>query len=270
MALEGSRIWITESAECAHSAKAPSYVSALRIVAFFAGFAIFGALGIATSLVCLIPALLFRTRQARRAGQYLIHQLFRFFLWYLDRCEVLLVDARELAGLRNATGSILVANHPSYLDAVIIAAKIPHVCCIMKSSLVGHPVLCGQSRLAGYVSNRAGSGLVRTCIRRVQEGSNLLIFPEGTRSENGLGPCKRGFALVARMTGRPVQTILVELLSPGFLGKGTPFFRVPELPVRYRLRLGEMFPTFAGDDPRLLGQSVEDYLRARVGAISVG
>jgi len=259
---------IPEGVGCAHAAGVSRPQSALRICAFFAGFAIFGILGTATSLACLLPALCCKTKRARQAGQHLIHQLFRFFLWYLDRCGIVAVEARELAPLSNAAGTILLANHPSCLDAVIIAAKVPSICCIMKSSLVGNPVLAGQSRLAGYVDNKAGSGVVKTCIRRIREGSNMLIFPEGTRSVGRLGPCKRGFALIARATQRPVQTIVVELMTPGFLGKGTPFFRVPKFPVRYRLRLGQVFSIQPGGDARSLGQAVEDYLRAEVRAIT--
>lgn len=271
MALKGSSVFcgsIPESAGCRNPTDAPRSRSTLRVCAFFGGFAIFGIVGTATSLACLVPAVLFRTRRARQVGQNLIHRLFRFFLWYLDRCGIVIVDANELAPLSNAAGAILVANHPSYLDAVIIAAKIPNVCCIMKSSLVGNLVLSGQSRLAGYVDN-AGLGLVKTCIRRLQEGSNLLIFPEGTRSDGALGACKRGFALLARVTERPVQTILVEVTPPGFLGKRTPFFRIPELPVRYRLRRGELFSILPNGDAKSLGKDVEDYLRAQVRASSI-
>ncbi len=272
MAVKGSNVLcgsIPESADFRQSSGAAPTRSALRVFAFFGAFALFGVVGTATSLACLVPAIWFRTRRARQAGQNFIHRLFRFFLWYLDRCGIAVVDAKELVPLSNAAGAILVANHPSYLDAVMIAAKIPNVCCLMKSSLVGNVVLSGQSRLAGYVDNKAGSGLVKTCICRLQEGSNLLIFPEGTRSDGALGPCKRGFALLARVTERPVQTIIVEVMPPGFLGKRTPFFRVPELPVRYRLRRGKVFSILPSGDAKSLGKDVEDYLRDEVRAISI-
>ncbi len=268
MAIESSSLSavIPQSADSPQIAK--GHQPTLRLCAFWAAFGIFGIVGIATSFACFLPAMVCKSRQARRVGQELIHQLFRFFLWYLDRCGLVVVEAGELALLSRATGTILVANHPSYLDAVIITAKMPNVCCIMKSSLAENPVLCGQSRLAGYVADRGGSGLMKTCVRRIQDGSNILMFPEGTRSGEGLGPLKCGFALLARMSQRPVQTIIVELMTPGFLGKGTPFFRVPSFPVRYHLRLGERFTVRPDSDARSLGKAVEDYLRAQVRAIS--
>ena len=239
--------------------------SSLRLCAFFAAYAVFGLVGTATSLLCLLPAVAFNGPRARMVGQNLIHSLFAFFLWYLERCDVMLVDARETEGLRNAKGSILVANHPSLLDAVIVAGKIPSVCCIMKSSLVANPVLCGQSRLAGYVHNKSGSKLIKTCAERVTEGSNMLIFPEGTRSGGQLGSCKRGFALLSRLTRQPVQTILIELSCP-FLGKRWPFFKVPQLPLRCRLRLGKKFSMQPGEEVKAFGRRVEEYVRAKVHA----
>lgn len=237
--------------------------SSVRLCAFYGGYVIFAVLGTATSLLCLLLAIVLRTKGVRRGGQRLIRFLFRFFLWYLERCEVVLVDDREVEVLGHAAGAILVANHPSLLDAVVLAAKVPSVCCIMKSSLAANPVLCGQAKLAGYVHNKTGSGLIKLCAKRVREGSNMLIFPEGTRSRGGLGPCKRGFALLSRLTQQPVQTVLIEFNSP-FLGKDWPLLKVPELPVRCRLRLGRKFSIGAEEDVKAFSRKVEDYLRAQV------
>lgn len=270
MALNDSRLCgaLPGSADCPRGVYPQRSRSTPQLCAFFGAFAIFGIVGTVTSFLCFLPGIVCKSVSARRVGQSIIRGLFQFFLWYLERCGLVMVEAGELAPLSKARGAILVANHPSYLDAVIITAKVPNVCCIMKSSLVGHPVLAGQARLAGYVDNRAGSGLIKTCIRRIQEGSNMLIFPEGTRSTGALGPCKHGFALLARLTQRPVQSVIVQVMPSGFLGKSTPFFRIPEFPVRYHLRLGDLFSILPGGDAKSLGKTVENYFRAEVKAIT--
>jgi 1-acyl-sn-glycerol-3-phosphate acyltransferase len=243
--------------------------SLTRVCAFVFGYIIFASLGILSSALCLLPALVLNNGRARQVGQHLIRWLFRFYLWYLDFCGLVAVEAPEIALLRNTSGSILVANHPSLLDAVILAALVPNVCCIMKSKLGANPILCGQSKLAGYVHNKSGSGLIKTCASRIREGSNMLIFPEGTRSKGQLGSCKRGFALLSQITGRPIQTILITASCP-FLGKEWPLFKMPPFPVRFQLQLGDKFSIRAGEDVKAFGRRVEDYLRIHAPYVDSG
>jgi 1-acyl-sn-glycerol-3-phosphate acyltransferase len=131
----------------------------------------------------------------------------------------------------------------------------------MKGSLARNIVLSGTARLAGYVHNRSGVGLVKNCEERLREGASLVVFPEGTRTVSGkLRPFKMGFALVAVLTRSPVQTVFITADS-NYLGKGWPFFRRPDFPVRYSLRLGRRFQPEPGEDARNFGRTVENYFQ---------
>jgi 1-acyl-sn-glycerol-3-phosphate acyltransferase len=194
------------------------------------------------------------------AGQKLIHFLFRFFVWYLRIWGLVQLQADQIKNLRCRKNLILVANHPSLLDVVFVAACLPNVFCLMKADLLSNVVLCGQALLAGYVNNRSGVGLIKACKVRLRHGSNLLIFPEGTRSRGQFGSFKMGFALLSRITGAPVQTIIIQY-SNGYLGKGWPFFRPPSFPIHCSMRLGGCFHPLPGTDDRAFGGSIEDYFR---------
>jgi 1-acyl-sn-glycerol-3-phosphate acyltransferase len=196
-------------------------------------------------------------------GQRFIHYLFRIFLGYLKVLRLLHVECASLAPIRGKSGLILVANHPSLLDAVVVGSELPNIFCLMKSNLVHNVMLCGQSRLAGYVNNKSGAGLIKACKKRLQAGSNLLVFPEGTRTEGKLLPFKKGFALLACTTRTPVQTIVIEFNS-SFFAKGWPFFRVPPLPLKCSLELGKRFVPTEGSDARQLSDDVEAYLRGEL------
>ena len=138
-------------------------------------------------------------------------------------------------------GLIVVANHPCLLDAVLMVSQLPKAVCLMKGSLARNIIFSGTARLAGYVHNKSGLGLAKKCEERLNEGSNLLVFPEGTRTVGGkLLPFKMGFALVAVLTRAPVQTVIITTES-GCLGKSWPLFKKPVFPVRYSLRLGRRF-----------------------------
>jgi 1-acyl-sn-glycerol-3-phosphate acyltransferase len=231
----------------------------LRGIAFFGGYLIFATVSITTSLLALPFSFLLRGPRAHRAGQQFICWLFAFFMWYLRICGIARCDFQALHALRKSRGLIIAANHPCLLDAVFVASELPRLFCLMKASLTQSPFLCGTSRLAGYVQNESGPGLVRQCRERLNEGSNLLVFPEGTRTRGiVLNEFRMGFALIAKHAGAPVQTIIIES-NCGFLGKGSRFFKMPAFPLVYSIRLGKRFEPAPGMDARQFGRSIEQY-----------
>jgi 1-acyl-sn-glycerol-3-phosphate acyltransferase len=131
--------------------------------------------------------------------------------------------------------------------------------CVMKPKLMSNPVLSGQARLAGYVDGTSSNGLVKSCRDNLRAGGNLLIFPEGTRSSLGNpGPFKMGFAMIAKASTAPVQTLMIEI-SENYLGRGYSFLHQPTLPIQCTMRLGKRFMMDENEDPRSFGRRVEAY-----------
>ena len=233
----------------------------LQTVAFFGAYLMFATVGSLASVICMVPAILFRGVHARGFGQKLIHKLFRFFVGYVRAFGLVELDARELSDLRESGGLIVAANHPCLLDVVLMVSQMPQTVCLMKGSLARNIVLSGTARLAGYIHNKSGLGLVKQCEERLQEGASLLVFPEGTRTVGGrLLPFKMGFALVAVLTRSPVQTVFIRA-DTNFLGKGWPLFKRPAFPLHYSLRLGQRFQPAPGEDAKTFGGRVENYFR---------
>ena len=238
--------------------------SVLETWAFFFAYFMFAVVGILVSLVCLIPAVLFRGVKARLFGQEIIHNLFRFFMGYLRRFGLVELDTTGMSAFHGSNGLIFVANHPCLLDAVMLVAQLPRGVCLMKGSLARNLIFSGTARLAGYIHNKSSLGLVKKCEERLKEGTNLLVFPEGTRTVGGkLLPFKMGFALVAVSTGAPVQTVIITANS-NCLGKGEPLFKKTAFPLRYSLRPGERFVPQQGEDAKRFGGRVENYFRERL------
>ncbi len=231
----------------------------LQTLAFFGAFFIFAVVGSLVSILCLAPAILFRGGPARFLGQKLIRWLFRFFVGYLRAFGLVELDAGALSQLSAAEGLIVAANHPCLLDAVLMVSQMPRAVCLMKGSLASNIIFSGTARLAGYIHNKSGLGLVKQCEQRLKEGMNLLVFPEGTRTVGGnLLPFKMGFALVSVLTRTPVQTVFITANS-NCLGKGWPLFKKPDFPLRYSLRLGKCFQPKPGMDAKVFGVEVENY-----------
>ena len=72
---------------------------------------------------------------------------------------------------------------------------------------------------------------------------------------------------MAKMAGVPVQTVFIETNSP-FLNKGWPLLKKPDMPLEYRVRLGQRFEV-DGDVKQFVG-SLERYFHDELDASGRG
>lgn len=112
--------------------------------------------------------------------------------------------------------SIVVANHASYLDGVILQAYLPpRYSYVIKSEMRDVP-------LGGLMLRRIGSRFVerfvttagardtRVLLRAARDGESLGFFPEGTfRAEPGLGKFRSGAFLTAIKAELPVVPVAI-------------------------------------------------------------
>lgn len=181
----------------------------------------------------------------RRLGRRVISGGFNAYLRWLEWLGACRFDLDELDTLHAAGPLVLAPNHPCLLDAVMVISRLPDVACIMKASLMDNLFLGGGARLARYIRNKPVLGMAHGAVDDLKRGSLLLVFPEGTRTvRSPINPCQPTTALIARRAKVPVQTLLIETDS-AYLSKGWSLFRRPDMPIRYRVRLGARF-----DPPR--------------------
>ena len=122
------------------------------------------------------------------------------------------------------TGGVLIAaNHASYLDIPILGCALPR-----QASFIGRMDLF--SGLVGSILRYLGWIPIRRervdrkafdeAIRRLKAGQIVVIYPEGSRSQDGgLQPGKPGVVMMAAAAGCPVVPALLEgtydVLPPG-------------------------------------------------------
>ena len=200
----------------------------------------------------------------RKLGRFWLYHVARFSVRFLHAMGILDCDLRELAAIRQESGLVLVANHPSRLDSLILAAALPRLVCVTKASIWERPTLGSTLRTAGYIRHDSLLKLIAPATDSLKEGCQLLLFPEGTRSRAGAepGPFQPGFAAIAQRTHSAVQPILIETDSP-YLSQGWPFLRRPPLPMRYKIRLAPRLPAPARDEAsgRILVETTETLLK---------
>ncbi len=229
-------------------------------------FCLFSGL-VSLALICLVwlpCALLLHAllpvKRARRIGRRGATLIFRGYLWFLSALGACRFDLAALDSLRDDGPLILAPNHPSLLDALMIISRLPDVVCVMKAGLMRNILLGAGARLAGYIPNDQPRAMLRAACANLHAGSQLLLFPEGTRTAcPPIDPIPRTTSSIARRAQAPVQVLLIETDS-AFLTKGWPLLRCPNMPIHYRVRLGRRFdpPTNSRESSRPL----EDYFRA--------
>jgi 1-acyl-sn-glycerol-3-phosphate acyltransferase len=201
--------------------------------------------GIFGGLLTLIGGplhLILPRRTGERLGRAVLHQLFRKFVVYLRLSDLVRSDLTGLDKLKDIQGSFIVApNHTSLWDVVFIIARLPSAVCVMKKPILCNPVLGGGARLAGYIANDRMTRLVRAASKSLQEGGQLLLFPEGTRTRpevRWINPLKGGCAIIAKHSQVPVYPVFIRS-NTRFLQKGWPLWKRPVFPIHIRFELGE-------------------------------
>jgi 1-acyl-sn-glycerol-3-phosphate acyltransferase len=114
----------------------------------------------------------------------------------------LTVEGREF--INKGESYIFVTNHQSMFDIPILMQAAPaNIRFIYKKSLTQIPLFGWAMYLSGYIpidrdDARAAMKTLKDAAKRLKHGISLVIFPEGTRSEDGkLGEFKRGTFILA-------------------------------------------------------------------------
>jgi 1-acyl-sn-glycerol-3-phosphate acyltransferase len=148
----------------------------------------------------------------------------------------------DVSNIPDAGGALLLINHQSYLDPVILALPMQRpLCMVARRDLYDIPIFGRILRcLYGLAIDRdsPGTGIIREVIRRLEHGFLIGIFPEGTRSSGlEVAPIKPGFLSIVRRTSVPVIPVGIAGSDHAF-PKGAKFFR----PARIGITFGEPIP----------------------------
>lgn len=129
--------------------------------------------------------------------------------------------AEEVAPIRSA---VIVSNHISYLDPILLISLYEKQKTIVKSSLFKLPVFGWLLDTSGYIPSILTES--PKMIARIEglgeyfsSGGNLFVFPEGTRSRNGrVGHFNKSAFKIAIKHKVPVYVLLIQntdrLFSP--------------------------------------------------------
>lgn len=229
----------------------------------FAAFGI-GALGLRLLAFPLLNTLIRDPEQRKLRARQLIRLAFRSLIWLMRVLGVLSYEIKGLEHLQRR-GLLILSNHPSLIDTVLLMAFVQHADCIVKDALWNSPITRGPVRSAGYISNAQGTELVNDCIASLRQGSNLIIFPEGTRTPtDDILHFKRGAANVA-IRGNYAITPVIIRCAPATLRKGSKWWQVaptmPHISLTVRPDIDIQEVTGNALNPALAARRLTDYLQ---------
>ncbi|WP_153912385.1 lysophospholipid acyltransferase family protein [Shewanella sp. TC10] len=207
-------------------------------------YVVFGLGGLLSSLTVL-PVLRFwpGSKQQRIARvQKAVHIMFKGFVWMLTFTGLIKVHSQHTQALTNAKGVIVIANHPTLIDVVVLISLMPNAGCIVKQSLWRNPFIRGVLSSAGYIPNRGADLLLADCQQVLNRQTNLIIFPEGTRTVVGskFNPFARGAANIAIRTRTDIIPVMLHVDVAG-LTKQQPWYEPPRQTVNMSVEIGAAF-----------------------------
>jgi 1-acyl-sn-glycerol-3-phosphate acyltransferase len=168
----------------------------------------------------------------------ILHQFTCFwaslYSWFNPVWRVQVVGREKIR--RDAT-YVMVANHQSLLDILVLFRLFVHFKWVSKIENFKIPCIGWNMRLNEYIELRRGdkqsiAEMMEACDRSLGQGNSIMMFPEGTRSADGkLKTFKHGAFTLALRNGLPILPIVVEgtanaLPKRGFVLQGRHEIRI--------------------------------------------
>ena len=108
--------------------------------------------------------------------------------------------------------SIVVANHQSHIDVLLLMAQTDKIVILVKDYIWRNPLFHSVAKYMDCFPLSLPDDAKEMLMRRVsEEGYSILLFPEGTRTTTGeIGRFHRGAFYFAELFQLPVQPVLLE------------------------------------------------------------
>jgi len=164
--------------------------------------------------------------QKQQRARLCVHYSFFLFLELMRRTGVLRYNFDGLEKL-NRPGQLIVANHPTLIDVILLVSRVPEANCIVKQELWNNPIMKGPVVNAGYISNGDSEKMINDCVSFLKAGGTMIIFPEGTRSVPGKEYVfTRGAARIALEANALVTPVVINC-NPSTLTKAEKWYQIP-------------------------------------------
>lgn len=177
---------------------------------------------------------------ARRAMRGLIRAGYRVFVAAAEGLRLIRVEISpaDCATLLATRGSIVIANHLTLIDIVILLSIIPDATCVAKGAAARNFFMGRIIRSAFLVNDDDPVKLLGEATALLHRGASIVVFPEGTRMPPDGRPHKlrRGAAHLALASGAPIRPVTIAC-DPLVLAKHQPWYDIADRVIVYHFRV---------------------------------
>ena len=214
---------------------------AYRVLAKWLSFFIFGSgsLILAVLFFPFMRLVLHPRARFQKHGRRFVSSCLKFFISIMHALRIVDIEPDNRESYRFLSSKIVVANHPSLLDVVMLLSLIPNADCIVNAYL-NNSILRGIVRQLYILNSLDLEEILRACTESLRQGNCLIIFPEGTRTpRTGRVIIKKGAARIAMASGCNIVPVHIGGTDKFGLGKKDPWtgFNPRERYV-YRISMG--------------------------------
>lgn len=199
----------------------------MRLIICAFPFILFSLIGIFGNII-FIPIIILRLNKYKKVQYFcrnLVRYSWKFFLKIISLTGYIKHNFKPI--IFNESGTLLIANHPSLLDVVYFLANIKNLNCVVKKKLGSNIVLFGAIKACGYIINSNNEQMLQKSIYALQSGENLLIFPEGTRTNDKI-IFHKAASYIAINGAKRVKCIFIHIM-PKALRKNESWKQLPKI-----------------------------------------
>jgi 1-acyl-sn-glycerol-3-phosphate acyltransferase len=212
-----------------------------RVFAKWFAFFAFGLCSLIMAILVLPPMrLVLRTRNRfSKYARRFVSFTMRGYIIFMHILKIVDLEVRDRGSFRQLSSKIIIANHPSILDVVMLLSLIPNADCVV-SPYLNRSVIGGVIRQLYILSSLDYYDLMNACVESLEQGNCLIIFPEGTRTpRTGKVLVKKGAARVALASGCDIIPVHIGGTDKYGLGKKDPWAGFnPNERYIYRINMG--------------------------------
>ena len=198
----------------------------LRIFTVLFAFFVFGLGALCLGFIIFpLVSIFAKKNNKQKTFVFLIHKSWKIFRYIMVCLQIIKFEFPHIKFMQQLRGKIIVSNHPSLIDIVILISSIPNSISVVKSELASN-FFVRNIILNAYLINDSDVDKFKNNAKvLLQNGFNIVIFPTGTRTLNNEIPkIHQGAAALAIENNVEIIPLKINVSAP-FLTKNNSIYK---------------------------------------------